>query len=139
MCSSDLEAFEPERTEPDLFSSLEVRAKFQPTVSARVIIDGLALRGFPYPHSAFVHGDARSLCIAMASIVAKVTRDRMMVALDASFPGYGFARHKGYGTEDHREAVLRLGRCAEHRGAFLRKLLALRGDPAQMDFLAAGG
>ena len=63
----------------------------------------------------------------------------MMVALDASFPGYGFARHKGYGTEDHREAVLRLGRCAEHRGAFLRKLLALRGDPAQMDFLAAGG
>jgi ribonuclease HII len=129
------EAFEPERTEPDLFSSLEVRTRFQPTVSAKVIIDGLALRGFPYPHAAFVHGDARSLCIAMASIIAKVTRDRMMTELDTRYPGYGFAQHKGYGTEEHREAVLRLGRCPEHREMFLRKLLALRVDPAQMDFL----
>lgn len=133
------EAFEPARAEPDLFSSLQERAAFAPSVSARILIDGLPLRGFAYPHLAFVKGDARSLCIAMASIVAKVTRDRMMVALDASFPGYGFAQHKGYGTEDHREAVLRLGRCAEHREAFLRKLLTLRVDPAQMDFLAAGG
>ena len=128
-------AFEPVRTEPDLFSSLEERAAFQPPVSARVIVDGLPLRAFPYPHRAFVHGDARSLCIAMASIVAKVTRDRMMAGLDATFPGYGFAQHKGYGTEDHREAVLRLGRCPQHREMFLRKLLAERVDPAQMDFL----
>jgi ribonuclease HII len=131
------EAFEPARTEPDLFSSLEERTTFHPTVSARVLIDGLALRGFPYPHRAFVNGDARSLCIAMASIIAKVRRDRMMVELESRFPGYGFARHKGYGTEDHREAVLRLGRCVEHREMFLRKLLAMRVDPAQMDFLAA--
>lgn len=131
------EAFEAARAEPDLFSSLEVRTSFQPSVSARVIIDGLALRSFPYPHSAFVHGDARSLCIAMASIIAKVTRDRMMTELDRTHPGYGFARHKGYGTEDHREAVLRLGRCPEHRDMFLRKLLALRVDPAQMDFLSS--
>ena len=131
------EAFAPERPEPDLFSSLEVRAAFHPAVSARVIVDGLPLRGFPYPHTAFVHGDARSLCIAMASIIAKVTRDRMMGELDLAFPGYGFARHKGYGTEDHREAVLRIGRCPEHREMFLRKLLALRVDPAQMDFLSA--
>jgi ribonuclease HII len=131
------EAFEPERNEPDLFSSLEERISFHPRVSARIMIDGLALRAFPYPHSAFINGDARSLCIAMASIIAKVHRDRMMVELEARFPGYGFARHKGYGTEDHREAVLRLGRCAEHREAFLRKLLAVRIDPAQMDFLAA--
>ncbi|WP_414659950.1 ribonuclease HII [Horticoccus sp. 23ND18S-11] len=130
------EAFERRREEPDLFSSSEERTTFQPAVSARVLIDGLPLRGFPYPHSAFVKGDARSLCIAMASIVAKVTRDRMMVALDAKFPGYGFAQHKGYGTEEHRDAVLRIGRCAEHREAFLRKLLATRVDPAQMDFLA---
>ena len=73
----------------------------------------------------------------MASIVAKVTRDRMMAELDAKFPGYGFAQHKGYGTEDHREAVLKLGRCPLHREMFLRKLLAVRIDPAQMDFLAA--
>jgi ribonuclease HII len=131
------EAFEPQREEPDLFSSFEERKSFQPVVSARVLIDGLALRGFPYPHTAFVNGDARSLCIAMASIVAKVARDRMMIELEAKFPGYGFAQHKGYGTEDHRDAVLRLGRCREHREAFLRKLLAVRVDPAQMDFLAA--
>jgi len=129
------EAFEPRRTEPDLFSSFEERATFQPTVSARVMVDGLPLRGFPYPHSAFVNGDARSLCIAMASIIAKVTRDRLMVEMGTKFPGYGFAQHKGYGTEEHRDAVLRIGRCPEHRETFLRKLLAVRVDPAQMDFL----
>lgn len=132
------ESFEPERTEPDLFSSFEERKSFAPAVSARVIIDGLSLRNFPYPHRAFVDGDARSLCIAMASIIAKVMRDRHMVELDAHFPGYGFAQHKGYGTEDHREAVLKLGKCAQHREAFLRKLLAVRIDPAQMHLFAAG-
>jgi ribonuclease HII len=130
------EAFETIRDEPDLFSSFEERKSFQPLVSARVIIDGLTLRSFPYPHTAFVNGDARSLCIAMASIVAKVTRDRLMIEMETKFPGYGFAQHKGYGTEDHRDAVLRLGRCIEHREVFLRKLLAVRVDPAQMDFLA---
>ena len=129
------EAFETKRDEPDLFSSSEERSTFQPAVSARVIVDGLPLRGFPYPHRAFVKGDSRSLCIAMASIIAKVTRDRLMVELEAKFPGYGFGQHKGYGTEEHRDAVLRLGRCAEHRDAFLRKLLAVRIDPAQMEFL----
>jgi len=131
------EAFAAPPVEPDLFSSLEERESFQPPVSARVIVDGLALRGFPYPHTPFVNGDARSLCIAMASIIAKVTRDRMMNDLETRYPGYGFARHKGYGTEEHREAVLRLGRCPEHREMFLRKLLAVRIDPAQMDFLTA--
>jgi len=130
-------AFAAQREEPDLFSSFEERSTFQPVVSARVIVDGLPLRSFPYPHTAFVQGDARSLCIAMASIIAKVTRDRLMVALEAKFPAYGFAQHKGYGTEEHRDAVLRLGRCGEHREAFLRKLLAVRVDPAQMDFLTA--
>jgi ribonuclease HII len=131
------ESFEPERTEPDLFSSLEERKAFTPAVSARVIIDGLALRNFPYPHRAFVDGDARSLCIAMASIVAKVARDRHMIELDAKFPGYGFAQHKGYGTEEHREAVLKLGKCVQHRDSFLRKLLAVRVDPAQMHLFVA--
>jgi ribonuclease HII len=131
------EAFE-RKNEPDLFSSFEERSKFQPTVSARVLIDGLGLRGFPYPHTAFVNGDARSLCIAMASIVAKVARDRLMRELDGQFPGYGFAQHKGYGTEEHREVVLRLGRCPHHREMFLRNLFAGRVDPAQMDFLDEG-
>lgn len=129
-------AFE-QKTEPDLFAAPEEVATFQPTVSCRVLIDGLALRGFPYPHTGVVKGDGRSLCIAMASIIAKVTRDRLMNDLDKQFPGYGFAQHKGYGTEEHREAVLRLGRTPQHREMFLRKLLSGRVDPDQMDFIAA--
>ncbi len=121
--------------EPDLFSSTEERASFVPAVSCRILVDGLPLRSFPYPHVAVVKGDARSLCIAMASIIAKVARDRMMAELDARFPGYGFARHKGYGTDEHRDAVVRLGRSPLHREMFLRKLLANREDPDQMDFL----
>ncbi len=128
------DAFE-QKSEPDLFAPADVVARFKPTVSCRVLVDGLALRGFPYPHTGIVKGDARSLCIAMASIVAKVTRDRLMTELDQRFPGYGFAQHKGYGTDEHRDAVLRLGRCPQHREMFLRKLLAGRTDPAQMDFL----
>ena len=58
-----------------------------------------------------------------------------MNELDQKFPGYGFAAHKGYGTEEHREAVLRLGRTPQHREMFLRKLMASRVDPTQMDFL----
>ena len=123
------------RAEPDLFSSLQERKEFLPNVSCRILIDGLPLRNFPYPHNGIVSGDARSLCIAMASIIAKVTRDRLMSELDSKFPGYGFAQHKGYGTEDHRDAVLRLGRCPHHRELFLRKLFSGRVDPGQMDFL----
>ena len=120
--------------EPDLFSSTEERDAFVPPVSCRVLVDGLPLRGFPYPHTAIVNGDARSLCVAMGSIIAKVARDRMMAELDRAHPGYGFARHKGYGTDDHREAVVRLGRSPIHREMFLRKLLSRRPDPNQMDF-----
>lgn len=123
------------KTEPDLFSSAEEIANFQPTVSARILIDGLPLRHFPYPHTGLVNGDARSLCVAMASIVAKVTRDRLMTELAAKYPAYGFDRHKGYGTDDHRDAVLKSGRCPQHRELFLRKLLAGRVDPGQLDFL----
>ncbi|HTX66770.1 MAG TPA: ribonuclease HII [Opitutaceae bacterium] len=120
------------QTEPDLFAGeAEVRAS-APPASCRILIDGLGLRGFVYPHTAIVRGDARSLCIAMASIVAKVTRDRLMEALDPQFPGYGFAQHKGYGTDEHRQALLQRGRCAAHRGAFLRKLMRGRVDPAQL-------
>jgi ribonuclease HII len=128
-------AFRRSQEEPDLFSSLEERDAYVPVVSCRVLVDGLPLRGFPYPHVAIVNGDARSLCIAMGSIIAKVSRDRMMADLDARFPGYGFASHKGYGTEEHREAVVRLGRSPIHREMFLRKLMSGRPDPNQMDFL----
>lgn len=129
-------AFE-RRSEPDLFTSPEEAAKFIPQVSCRILIDGLPLKSFPYPHTGVVKGDARSLCIAMASIVAKVTRDRMMNELDTQYPNYGFAQHKGYGTEEHRQAVLQHGASNQHRTMFLRKLLNQRADAAQLNFLEA--
>ncbi len=135
-CIHPPDAFAPPAKEPDLFSAPEEIAAYIPRVSARILVDGLPLKHFPYPHTNIVSGDARSLCIAMASVIAKVTRDRMLNELDTQFPGYGFAQHKGYGTEEHRESVLRLGRCPQHRDMFLRKLLSARVDPAQIDFLA---
>jgi ribonuclease HII len=72
-----------------------------------------------------VKGDAKCLSIAAASIVAKVTRDRMMIALAREFPGYGFERHKGYGTPEHREALVRIGLCVHHRRSFKPVQLAL--------------
>ena len=69
-----------------------------------------------------IHGDARSISIASASIIAKVTRDRIMEEYDSLFPEYGFARHKGYGTAEHYEAIKKYGPCAIHRKSFLRNL-----------------
>jgi ribonuclease HII len=73
------------------------------------------------PVTTIVGGDAKSFSIAAASIIAKVTRDRMMVEYDREFPGYGFARHKGYGTQQHREAIRRLGYSPIHRRSFRLK------------------
>lgn len=67
---------------------------------------------------AVVGGDARVEVVAMASVLAKVCRDELMVQMDARFPGYGFARHKGYGTKMHVQALLELGPCAIHRRSF---------------------
>ena len=70
------------------------------------------------PQKPIVKGDRRSFSIAAASIVAKVTRDRMMKDLDSEYPGYDFAKHKGYGTPGHLEALQRLGPCPLHRRSF---------------------
>ena len=85
---------------------------------ARCLIDGLAVPDFPYPHEGIVKGDSRSLSIATASIFAKVTRDRVMRAAATRYPGYGFERHKGYGTKAHLEALRTLGPCPLHRRSF---------------------
>ena len=69
-----------------------------------------------------IHGDAKSVSVAAASIIAKVTRDRMMEEYDSLFPEYGFARHKGYGTADHYAAITKYGPCPIHRRSFLRNL-----------------
>jgi ribonuclease HII len=83
------------------------------------LVDGLPVRsGLPVPHRAIVGGDAASLSIAAASVVAKVTRDRLMTALAAQHPAYGFERHKGYGTRAHLDALRRHGPCPAHRRSF---------------------
>ncbi|MCS6845602.1 MAG: ribonuclease HII [Caldilineales bacterium] len=83
-----------------------------------VLVDHVALSDAPAPHRALVKGDRRVLSIAAASVVAKVVRDRWMAQLDPRFPAYGFGRHKGYGTPGHRDALMRLGPCPEHRRSF---------------------
>ena len=82
------------------------------------LVDGLPVRGLPCPHEAVVKGDAKCFLISAASVAAKVSRDRRMMALDAAYPGYGFATHKGYGTAEHLDALRRLGPCPEHRRSF---------------------
>lgn len=82
------------------------------------LVDGLPVHGLPVPHKAIVKGDASSLSIAAASVLAKVTRDHLMVALDAQYPGYGFAAHKGYGTAAHLKALAQLGPSPVHRRSF---------------------
>lgn len=83
-----------------------------------LLIDFLSLRYGSVPHKAIPGGDNRSLSIACASIVAKVERDAMMIQLEADYPDYGFARHKGYGTRQHREALYRWGLTPWHRLSF---------------------
>ena len=84
-----------------------------------LVIDALTLPDVDLPQDAFPYADARSLSVAAAGIVAKVSRDRWMVEVaDVMFPGYGFAQHKGYGTRQHREALDRLGVCDIHRTSF---------------------
>lgn len=95
-----------------------------------VLVDGLPVRGLPCPSTAIVKGDAQSLLIAAASVVAKVTRDHLMAELDARYPGYGFAANKGYGTAEHLEALRRLGVSPVHRRSFapVADILAPRLD-----------
>lgn len=86
-----------------------------------VLIDALELDGLEIPQRGIVKGDAKSVSIAAASIIAKVTRDRMMVDYAGQYPGYAFEKNKGYGTKAHYEGLDRLGACPIHRRSFLVK------------------
>lgn len=90
-----------------------------------VLIDGNRAPRIAIETRTIVKGDAKCLSIAAASIIAKVTRDRMMMALAKDFPGYGFERHKGYGTPEHQMAIEKLGVCPIHRRSFKPVQLAL--------------
>lgn len=89
-----------------------------PVIPDLVLVDGYPVRGLQLPQQAVPGGDASCHCIAAASVIAKVTRDRIMLALHRRWPEYDFARHKGYGTTAHREALHRFGPCPCHRRSF---------------------
>lgn len=89
----------------------------------KILVDGKETPEFPVAAEAWVDGDARHEAIMAASIIAKCTRDQYMQTLEHLYPGYGFARHKGYGTAWHRQALLALGPCRQHRLSFLKKVL----------------
>jgi ribonuclease HII len=98
---------------------------------AIALVDGNYAHKLPCPVKTVVGGDGRSLSIAAASILAKVARDRLMEELDRTYPGYGFASHKGYGAPSHLAALQTLGPCPQHRVAFAPvRALITGGDPA---------
>jgi ribonuclease HII len=98
-----------------------------------VLVDARKLPELGIPHTPIIHGDALSLTIAAASILAKTARDALMAELDATHPGYGFARHKGYPTAEHFSALRRLGACPVHRRSFEPVREALGLAPVQAD------
>jgi len=90
-----------------------------PVAPEHALIDGRPVRPFPIPHTALVGGDGLSFSIAAASILAKVTRDRIMARMDTLYPAYNFAQHKGYGTAEHLAKLRAHGPCPIHRRSFL--------------------
>jgi ribonuclease HII len=88
-----------------------------------LLIDAVELADIDTEQLALIKGDARSLSIAAASVIAKVTRDRIVAEMDQTYPGYGFAQHKGYGTKAHYEAIENYGITPVHRRSFLKNIL----------------
>ena len=118
-CSLNAEIIDTINIREAALRAMEISVSYLPIKTDYVMIDGRdvprALKGIG---EAFVKGDARSLSIAAASIIAKVVRDRMMVEADKHFPEYGFAGHKGYGSQKHRDAIHEFGPCPIHRKSF---------------------
>ncbi|MBI2434806.1 MAG: ribonuclease HII [Candidatus Hydrogenedentes bacterium] len=93
-----------------------------------LLVDGFRIPGVLQPQQHVIKGDCLSQSIAAASIIAKVTRDRIMIELDKQYPGYGFAQHKGYGTPEHYQRITELGPCAIHRQRWGPILRAIEAD-----------
>lgn len=102
-----------------------VAAKLGTTSNLGILVDGLAVPTLPFPSQNLVKGDAKSLFIAAASILAKTARDADCDRMERLYPGYGFAKHRGYPTKEHLAALAKLGPCPEHRRSF--------GPVAQME------
>ena len=103
----------------EALNDMEKRFSLIPNI---LLNDAVTIPGISIPQKAIVHGDAKSLSIAAASVLAKVTRDHIMLKYDELYPEYGFKQHKGYGTKLHREAILTHGPCPIHRRSFLKNL-----------------
>jgi ribonuclease HII len=102
-----------------------------PVAPQHILVDSRTIPGFTQPQNSFDKGDGINFSIAAASIVAKVYRDRLMTELDAQYPGYGFASHKGYATPEHQRAIRDLGPCAIHRRSF-DYIRELRGEYCEL-------
>jgi ribonuclease HII len=100
---------------------------------AMVLVDGNQDPKLGLPTRTVVKGDATSASIAAASILAKVTRDRILIDMDNEYPQYHFAKHKGYGTKDHYAQLMEHGMCPYHRRTFLKKLKGVLPDAAAAD------
>ena len=130
--SAEIEPHEPDPLFADVSSDRVIDGNY--LSSWRIFVDGKPMKQLGYPHQAFVQGDSRSLCIAMASIIAKVTRDRTMMALDCQYPKYDLASSKGYATPSHRSAIVEEGPSPVHRSLFLKKILEANVEDLQSDF-----
>ncbi len=97
-----------------------------------VLSDGFRVPGLAAPSLPVIGGDAAAACIAAASVLAKVSRDRLMVAMDVTHPGYGFAEHKGYSTAAHGAALAELGPCTQHRQSFINVRRVTRAGGAEL-------
>ena len=112
------EALDNRRPTSDAPPTSAVHKSSQSSSPFRILVDGLPVPSLPFPSQNLVKGDAKSLFIAAASILAKTARDAYCLEMEARFPGYGFAVHKGYPTPAHLAALERLGPCPEHRQSF---------------------
>ena len=119
--------------------AMERAIRALPVLPDGLLIDGRPVRPFPFPHQAVIRGDGISFSIAAASIVAKVERDRIMTRADNDFPAYGFARHKGYGTSAHQQALLAFGLTPLHRRSFAPVAQLARGDEVNWDQCEGAG
>jgi ribonuclease HII len=97
-----------------------------------VLSDGFRVPGLPMPSLPVVGGDAAAACIAAASVLAKVSRDRLMIAMESEHPGYGFAEHKGYSTPAHSAALAENGPCRQHRQSFINVRRVTRAGGSEL-------
>ena len=108
------------------FEAMRQAIASMPVKPEHLLVDAVHIPDITIPQRGIIKGDAKSASIAAASIVAKVTRDRMMVELDAKYPGYGFAKNKGYGSPEHIAALRQFGPCEIHRRSFIGGIMGER-------------